>query len=192
MARPSKLTPELAHKIVRMIQDGTYAAQAATANGITEQTYYNWMSRGERALTARQELPPRPEYLKRSKARKAEREEYRKQLAAIRKERLYTEFFEAIKRAEAISEHRAIRLIREAAEPQTKVDKDGNTTTTYNWQAAAWYLERKFPKRWGRKDKLDIESKNETTITQTKSPEEMSDAELDAFLLGAATARGEQ
>lgn len=41
--RPSKLTTELQSKIVEAIIAGNYAETAAEANGITEQTFWNWM-----------------------------------------------------------------------------------------------------------------------------------------------------
>ena len=33
-----------------------------------------------------------------------------------------------------------------------------------NWQAAAWRLERKFPKRWGRHDRLDLNHEGKVNI----------------------------
>ena len=53
----------------------------------------------------------------------------------------FREFRESIKRAEAVAEVVAIARIRQAADNGT-------------WQAAAWYLERKYGERWGRNDKL--------------------------------------
>lgn len=55
--------------------------------------------------------------------------------------KLYREFRESVKRAEAQAEVANVARIRQAA--------DGGT-----WQAAAWYLERKHSERWGRKDKI--------------------------------------
>lgn len=53
----------------------------------------------------------------------------------------YAEFHDAVKEAEAKAEAVAIGRIQQAA--------NGGT-----WQAAAWYLERKYSDRWGRKDQL--------------------------------------
>jgi hypothetical protein len=53
------------------------------------------------------------------------------------------EFFEAIKRAESEAEIRNVQMIQTAAKE--------------NWQAAAWYLERKFPDRWGKKDRMSLD-----------------------------------
>lgn len=55
--------------------------------------------------------------------------------------KVYREFWESIKRAEADAEVAAVALIRQAANNGT-------------WQAASWLLERKHGERWGRNDKL--------------------------------------
>lgn len=51
---------------------------------------------------------------------------------------LKREFWEAIKKAEAVPEIRNVNIIQQAAEE--------------NWQAAMTYLQRRFPERWGRRD----------------------------------------
>lgn len=56
---------------------------------------------------------------------------------------VFREFCEAVKRAEAESEMRMVTLWQKQA-----VD---------NWQAARDFLERRFPDRWGRKDKVAAE-----------------------------------
>ena len=55
----------------------------------------------------------------------------------------FSEFFEAIKSAEAKAEVESVALIRQAAQ-------EGQ------WQAAAWFLERRKPSEWGRKDRHEI------------------------------------
>lgn len=56
----------------------------------------------------------------------------------------YVEFREAVKEAEAKAEVLAVGRIQQAAASGT-------------WTASAWYLERKYPDRWGRKDHLRTE-----------------------------------
>lgn len=68
----------------------------------------------------------------------------------------YVEFRDAVKKAEAEAETRAVEVVRNAA--------------TTSWQAAAWWLERKFPERWGRRDCLAL----------TRDVARLSDAEIDA------------
>lgn len=53
----------------------------------------------------------------------------------------YRVFREAVKEAEARAEVVAIGRIQQAAAGGT-------------WTASAWYLERKYPDRWGRKDQI--------------------------------------
>ena len=55
----------------------------------------------------------------------------------------FPEFLQAVKRAEKEAEVRAVAII------QKHMDN--------NWQAAMTYLERKFPQRWGRRDRLSVE-----------------------------------
>jgi|LakMenEpi03Aug12_release.lakeMendotaPanAssembly.Ray.scaffolds.fasta_scaffold360217_2 transposase len=55
----------------------------------------------------------------------------------------YREFREAVENARATSEVRNIGLIQQAANNGT-------------WQAAAWYLERTSPARWGRRSALEV------------------------------------
>jgi hypothetical protein len=53
------------------------------------------------------------------------------------------EFWNTIKKAEKDAVARNVALIQRAAQ-------EGN------WQAAAWWLERKYFEDWGRKDKVDL------------------------------------
>lgn len=58
---------------------------------------------------------------------------------------LKREFFDTIKKAESTAEIRNVNIVQKAAEE--------------DWKAAMTYLERKFPQRWARRDKIsaDIE-----------------------------------
>lgn len=59
----------------------------------------------------------------------------------------FLEFVEALKRAEAEAEVESVALIRRSAQ-------DGQ------WQAAAWFLERRKPSEWGRRDRHEISGPN--------------------------------
>jgi transposase len=65
---------------------------------------------------------------------------------------LKKEFFDSIKKAEAHAEIRNVQVIQKAANE--------------SWQAAMTYLERKFPDRWGRKDKVnaDVEHSGQVNV----------------------------
>jgi len=61
----------------------------------------------------------------------------------VAKSGLKRDFVDAIKRAEKEAIIKNVAVIQKAAE-------DGN------WQAAAWWLERKYFQDWGRKEKVDL------------------------------------
>jgi hypothetical protein len=64
-------------------------------------------------------------------------------------EKIYVEFSYAVKEAMAQSEADDLANIKKASRE--------------DWKASAWRLERRFPNRWGRKEKVDIDAnmKNE-------------------------------
>lgn len=55
----------------------------------------------------------------------------------------FLQFYQSIKKAEQAAIQRNLQIIQDAAKK--------------NWQAAAWYLERKAHEQFGRKDKQEIE-----------------------------------
>ena len=72
MARPTKLTPEIATGIVTLVQHGVHPPVAAGAYGVDGSTFYEWMSRGEDRDPRR---PSVPEYTAFAEAvRRAEHE----------------------------------------------------------------------------------------------------------------------
>ena len=73
----------------------------------------------------------------------------------------YAEFLHAIKRAMAQAEISDVATIKKAAADQ--------------WQAAAWRLERKSWRRWGKKDKL-----NQVVSGPDGGPVEMAVADMEA------------
>lgn len=58
---------------------------------------------------------------------------------------LKRQFWEAVKKAEAEAEIRLVTDLQKIASEDQK------------WQAIAWMLERKYPDKWGRKDRLQAE-----------------------------------
>lgn len=66
------------------------------------------------------------------------------------KKGIYSDFSDAVRQAEAEAEMRNVTIIQKAAQ-------EGNL------QAAIWYLERKFPDRWGRREKIQMEHSGEMT-----------------------------
>jgi transposase len=64
----------------------------------------------------------------------------------------YFEFLRQVRLAEAQAEAERVRLILQAG----RLD---------DWKANAWYLERKYPERWGKKDQLDAKIQSQHTET---------------------------
>ncbi len=69
----------------------------------------------------------------------------------------HREFREAIEKARAYAEQVSLRQIRVAARKE--------------WTAAAWYLERTKPERWGRANRDKLELTGELTVTHDPSEE---------------------
>lgn len=55
----------------------------------------------------------------------------------------FNDFFVAVKKAVATGEENALRTVI-----------GGDT----GWQGSAWFLERRFPKRWGKRDQVTVKS----------------------------------
>lgn len=75
-------------------------------------------------------------------------------------EQLLSEFADTIKKAIAFGKRRNVGLIAQAA--------------IKDWHAAAWMLERTDPERYGRRDKVNVDSKVEQTLKiENKQVEEL-------------------
>lgn len=106
-------------------------------------------------------------------AREKERIEKAGGRAKVKKsEAEYVEFSDAVEKALADAEVRDVMIIANAA--------------TSDWKAAAWRLERKFPDKWGRKDKVQAEvehsgaiTNNHVDLSQLSTEELKKLAELD-------------
>lgn len=155
MGRSTKLNPDTQEIIIEAISSGNYQETAAALAGIEERTFYNWMKRGEN---------------------EAKRLEQNPRLRPQQSEKIYLQFFQAVKKALASSEARDIAVVDQAAQGGVLVakktvtkrteSKNGAVTETTieeesylppQWQAAAWRLERKFPDKFGKKDKSHVE-----------------------------------
>ena len=56
----------------------------------------------------------------------------------------YGEFLQLVRLAEAAGEAANVKVIREASHDSKQ------------WTAAAWLLERKYPDRWGKRDRITV------------------------------------
>src|SRR5262245_40281791 len=136
MAR-TKLTAAIEQAIVTAIVGGVPYYQACLMAGVPDSTETDWMERGEGRHAT---LPPAP---------------------------VFTAFSAAVKKAQAQDEARRLLRINQAGQGGTVISE---TTITYpdgrverevkrtspQWQADAWHLERKYPDRYSRRDRLAL------------------------------------
>ena len=122
VGRDTKLTPERQETILEALKTGCYIETACLYAGISVATMYNWFERGKR---------------------ERERLAVFSDQSVSETEVAFLEFLEAVEKARATAELRAVAQIQKAASEGT-------------WQAASWYLERSAPKRWGRKDYTEL------------------------------------
>lgn len=135
--RRTLLTPVVIEAIEAGVRKGLGAEQAGEVLGIDAQTVYEWLARGEGRHSQRPAAP------------------------------IYAEFAERIRRAEAQNEAAKLDILTRAGEggivltERTITFKDGREVhekvySKPEWQAAAWYLERKYPDRYGRRERWDM------------------------------------
>ncbi len=134
--RPSKCTPELTGQLVAHIRAGSYLSQAAQACGVHSDTLRSWINRGEAEWQRLNKIygddPDEDTIL---------------QNQPLESERIFLELFGVLKRAEAEAEVRYVGIIFQAS--SVKAEFKGQ------WTAAAWWLERHHPERWGRKERIE-------------------------------------
>lgn len=97
MGRPTKLNPSVQDKIVSAIRVGNYIETAAAYAGISKNTLYDWLKRGERE---KQRVEKNPRF----KIRKSEK--------------IYVDFSDAVEKALAEAEIRDVMRIEKAAGEQ--------------------------------------------------------------------------
>ena len=141
MGRKSTLTKSTQAQIVEILEAGNYQKTAYESLGIPEATYYSWLKEGEKAES-------KGKYL-------------------TKKQKVYLEFSESIKKAVQKARQKNLKCIQDATiggailSETEYYDKEGNVTskkTVYsapNWYPAAWFLERTDFDEFGNKSKLE-------------------------------------
>lgn len=115
------LTDEIQTNICNALRAGNFCEEAAVAFGLSTSTFWRYMQVGEDV----------------AKAKLACEEKGTKWQPATKHDDRMLAFWDAVTRARAHSEIEAVALLRKGM-------KD-------DWRAAAWYLERAHPSRWGKR-----------------------------------------
>lgn len=145
--RKAKISAELIEKICNTLRAGSYLETAAAMAGVSKTSLYKWLRKGN-----------------------------------AKRNSIYGEFVDAVERAQAESEVRDLLNIDQSAmgrkyeyerDPITKklvLDGNGDPIVIRHgvkpsWQASAWRLERKFPKKWGRLDRMEHSADPDKPLT---------------------------
>jgi len=179
------LTPEVQNKIVAALNAGNYLETAAAHAGVTVGAVHSWLARGRaardlvdvdgsnRCPTCRREGDTPCVTGSGNVASRPHAGRPRRTDASPGDESRYIEFVSVVEKARAAAEVQAVALIRQAAMGGT-------------WQAAAWYLERSAPTRWGRQQVQHVGAGGgpiEVTVEQLESKlSAMMDRELEALI----------
>lgn len=131
--RPPKLSHEIIEKIVTAIRTGAYIETAAAYAGIHKATFYRWLKKGAEAKRG----------LHKELSDAIEKALADVELADLQCVMKHAQGFETKKK---VSYKKGDRVIEEREE----------TTVRREWQAAAWRLERRFPERWGRRQRTEL------------------------------------
>lgn len=123
--RRATLTDQITQELVAIIEAGNYFVTACRSVGLPEATFYCWLERGEKELMRIMDLE----------------KETGEQVEPEASELPYIQFLDAIKKAEGAAETVAIKAVK--AQFGT------------HWQAAMTFLERRYPDRWKKRDRLE-------------------------------------
>lgn len=159
--RPSGLTPTVAGNIISIVRGGNYVITACQYAGISPDTYYQWIRRGELEMDRVKSdgndadgiFLEATTYEKDEDGRKSIVERTLEEMFGACPEEFkevewrYVVFLQAATKARAMAEVRNLTVIQQAS--------------SENWQAAAWWLERTMPDKFGRRDRMSLEGAKE-------------------------------
>lgn len=180
--RPTKFTPETRQKILTALSNGNTYEASAQYGGVNKDTFREWIKQGEAD-------------------------------AAAGTASEFSEFSDAVKKAEAQAEVASIARIRSAASGQrviksetVRVTPDGEQITEREyqyappqWQADAWFLERRKPQDWARRERHEVSQTSvninwddltENELERIAAGESAASVLADRSTVGAGATRG--
>ena len=129
------------NEIAQYLRAGNYIETTAALVGIHRDSVYEWLKRGNAEI---------------ERVSKSNRAKIRK------REAIFVEFTDTVKKAQAQSEAMLVGLIGQAAQK--------------NWTAAAWRLERKYPDKWGRTERNVGTAQDDPVKELAKQIQDLRDA----------------
>ena len=171
----TELNEGVQDEFCKYLRMGSYQEQAAAMIGVSSRTVQRWLARGRKEISRREKhadlITAEANKVLRpvaDKKRKARDDEHRQK---AREEQPFVEFFLAVEKAMATSELGDLGVIAKSAqgkhvvETRTVTTKDDNGNDVVEkiekhakpeWTAAAWRLERRNPKRWARRQHVEL------------------------------------
>lgn len=144
MPRPTKLTPQLQSKIVKLLKTGVTVTDACASTGIHKSTFYDWIERGEAGDEAFADFSDA-----------VSRAHVNAKVVAIGTLRTaMSPYNQTTRRTETFTE---TRFNRQGEQYEYKRETVTKTITRMqgDWRAAVEYLKRRFPDEWA--DHLKVE-----------------------------------
>lgn len=168
----TKLTPSVQKTILNAIELGMPTIAACQLVGVTQATYCNWINWGEKEMNKIKELldfavKELSEQDKLNTDNPIEMEEFIDAFIKTQTPNKFFKFFNSVKGIEAKGHAKALQSIRQAQEggqylTEVKIEKDPVTGDVVkhkevmrylkpDWNAGAWWLERKYPGLYGQR-----------------------------------------
>ncbi len=188
MGQPTKLTPAVQQSICNALRMGAYVETAVAHAGIPKQLHYRWMKRAAVELQRRdahqrhleeeahqdaaRQRPIQKRVLDKRKARDDEH------LDLCIREQLWVDYADAVEKAMAEGEIGALGVVAKVAaggvllSRKTTSMPGGGTVVEEKharpeWTAAAWMLERRHPKKYGRLMRTEISGPDSGPVSMT-------------------------
>lgn len=148
VGRPPLLDADLTKRVADIVRGGNYIETAAATVGISRSTLHLWLRDGARIRRSLETLDDAA---------------YDEAVDALTDHELaVAEFSDTVEKAAAESETIDVLTVRAAA-------KD-------HWQAAMTRLERRHPKRWGRREAVEVSGQLDGVRVDAQDPQQAADA----------------
>lgn len=159
--QPTALTKGVADTIIGALALGAYLETAIAVAGIGKSTFHEWLKRGHAEKKRRQRHDDDMANVRRKTKRYAVA--VTNEAVERSREEPYVVFTDAVTRAVAAAEVEGLGIIARVArgsvltskttttDPATGHVRVQETFSNPDWKAAAWRLERRHPKKWGRR-----------------------------------------